>query len=132
MDYLKNDICNFEIISNYNTNIKYNILSTCFFKINFHYKNFIIYINGLKKIIALLETQSHYVLRIFIDEHIKSDSEIYSILTNSNKIQIILFKCSKYIEDNYHIDLFGTLVRLFPIFDFDSNDALNVIFIDNT
>lgn len=128
--YLSNDICDFEIISSWDRSKKYNILSTCFFKMNSQYKNFDIYINGLKNLIKLLDSQSKYYLRIFIDEHIKQDKSIYSLLINSDKIQIVLFKCSNYIESNYHIDVFGALVRLFPIFDFDNNDSLNVIVID--
>jgi len=130
MNYLENDICNFEIISSWDKSIKYNILSTCFFKMNSHYKNFSIYINGLKKLIKMLENQNNYYLRIFIDEHIKSDPNIFNILINSQKVQIILFKCKKYLDNNFHIDVFGALVRLFPLFDFDNNDALNVIVID--
>jgi hypothetical protein len=130
MKYLENNICEFEILTYWDKTIKYNILSTCFFKMGSHYKNFEIYIKGLKKLIKVLESQSNYILRIFIDEHIKSDPEIYSILLNSNKVHIILFKCSNYIELKYHIDVFGALVRLFPLFDFDFNDSLNIIVID--
>ena len=130
MKYLSNDICNFEIISSWDTSQKYNILSTCFFKMSSHYKNFDIYIKGLKNLIKLLNSQSNYVLRIFIDEHIKNDNSIYSLLVSSDKVQIIMFKCSDYIENKYHIDVFGALVRLFPLFNFDTNDALNVIVID--
>jgi len=130
MKYLDNDICDFEIISSWDTSKKYNILSTCFFKMGSHYKNFDIYIRGLKNLIKLLKSQTNYVLRIFIDEHIKADKTIYSLLIGSEQIQIILFKCSNYIESKYHVDVFGALVRLFPIFDFDSNDSLNVIVVD--
>ena len=130
-EYLKNNICEFEPLTSWDNSIKYNILSTCFFKMGSHYKNFDTYIRGLKKLIKMVETQSKYVLRIFIDIHIKSDPEIYPILTHSDKVQIVLFKCSNYInETNFHIDVFGALVRLFPIFNFDSNDSLNVIIID--
>jgi hypothetical protein len=130
MKYLENDICDFEIISSWDTSKKYNIISTCFFKMGSHYKNFDIYIRGLKNLIRIIKSQSKYVLRIFIDEHIKADPIIYPLLIGSEQIQIILFKCSDYIESNYHIDVFGALVRLFPMFDFDSNDSLDVIVVD--
>ena len=129
-NYLKNNICEFEILTYWDTSYKYNILSTCFFKMSSHYKNFDTYILGLKKLIRLIESQSKYILRIFIDEHIKADKQIYTILLNSN-VQIILFKCFNYLDNtNYHIDVFGALIRLFPIFDFDFNDSLNVIVVD--
>lgn len=130
MIYLENDICNFEILTNYDRNKKYNILSTCFFKMNNHYKNFLIYINRLKKLISLLETQNKYFLRIFIDENIKNDESIFSFLKKSKKIQIILFKCANFMNNGFHFDVFGTLVRLFPLFDFKNNDANNVIVVD--
>ena len=128
--YLKNDICNFEILTEYDTQKKYNILSACFFKMEKHYKNFYIYVTRLKKLIALLETQTKYMLRIFIDEHIKNDFSVYNMLKKSNKVHIILFKCKDYMNNNYHVDVFGSLVRLFPLFDFENNDVNNVIIID--
>lgn len=95
-----------------------------------HYKNFNIYKEGLKKLIKLIDNQNNYILRIFIDSHIKEDSDIMKILNSSNKVEIIVFKCLKYIKDDYHIDLFATLIRLFPIFNFKNNDSNNVIIID--
>ena len=132
MSYLINDICNFETEFNINidNNIKYNILSTSFFKMDNHYKNFNIYINGLKNLIQLLNKTENYIMRIFIDENIKNDSTIYSLLKSSPKIQIIIFKCLDYQNKSFHIDVFGALIRLFPIFDFDNNDANDVIIID--
>ena len=131
MKYLENKLCDFEILTEWDRSKKYNILSACFFKMNNHYKNFNTYIKGLKNIVILLNSQSKYVLRIFIDEHIKSDNNIYTILKSSNKIQIVLFKCLNYLDKkSFHIDVFGALVRLFPIFNFNFNDALNVIVID--
>jgi hypothetical protein len=128
-NYLENNICDFEILFNYNNKNK-NILSTSFFKMKKHYKNFNIYKEGLKKLIKLIDNQNNYILRIFIDSHIKEDSDIMKILNSSNKVEIIVFKCLKYIKDDYHIDLFATLIRLFPIFNFKNNDSNNVIIID--
>ena len=129
--FLKNDICEFNTLTQWDKKMKYNILSTSFFKMGSHYKNFDTYVKGLKKLIKLIESQSKYVLKIFIDEHIKADDEIYPLLLNSDKIHVIMFKCFNYIDNsNYHIDVFGALVRLFPIFDFEFNDSLNVIVVD--
>lgn len=129
LQYLSNDICDFEILFDFNKSDKKNILSACFFRMNKHYKDFTIYKNGLKKLITLLNSQQEYILRIFIDEHIRNDKEIFDLLQNS-KIEIVVFKCKKYLNNNYHIDVFGALVRLFPIFDFKNNDTNNVIVID--
>jgi hypothetical protein len=130
MKYLDNPICTFTILSDYDRNKKYDILSTCFFLMDNGYKNLNIYIDGLKKIILLLNSQDKYVGRIFIDENVKNHKEIYGILISSSKVQIILFKCGDFMKNNYHFDAFGALVRLFPLFDFDNNDANNVIIID--
>ena len=130
MNYLENNICEFEILSSWDRTSKYNILSTSFFKMGSHYKSFEIYIKGLKKIIKLIESQTKYVLRIFIDLHVQSDPDIFPLLISSSKVQIVLFKCSEYIENNFHIDVFGALVRLFPLFNFKSNDSDNTIVID--
>ena len=45
MNYLKNDICSLTLLNgvNFSLNKKVNILSTSFFKMNNHYKNFNIY-----------------------------------------------------------------------------------------
>ena len=46
-------------------------------------------------------------------------------------IHIIIFECCNYKEDSkYHLDNFGSLVRYFPIFDFNNNDTNNVIICD--
>jgi len=130
MEYLKNNICNFEILFSLNTEKKKNIISTCFFKMDKHYKKFDIYIEGMKNLIKILEKQNKYILRIFIDENIKNDKEIFTVLNSSEKVEIVIFKCINYMNNNFHIDVFGSLVRFFPLFDFPNNDSKNVIIID--
>ncbi len=128
--YLENDICEFEPLFKIDYSKKINILTTCFFKMGKHYKNFETYVRGLKKLINMLNRQNEYVLRIFIDDNIRKDRTIMDVLESSRKVQPVLFKCAKYMDGNYHIDVFGALVRLFPAFDFKNNDANNVICID--
>ncbi len=128
--YLKNDICNFEIEFDLDPNNKIDILCTCFFKMNEHYKKFNHYVNGLIRLIDLVNSQSKYKLRIFIDQNVRDDEYIYKLLKSSDKIQIVVYKCANYMKGKYHVDLFGSLVRLFPLFDFDNNDSNNVIVID--
>jgi hypothetical protein len=128
--YLKNDICEFETLFDLNLQKKVNIITTCFFKMGNHYKNINKYIDGLKKIVKLINSQNVYMLRIFIDQNVKDDKDIFNLLTSNNKIQIVLFKCLKYMKSSYHIDVFATLVRLFPIFNFENNDSKQVIVID--
>ncbi len=130
-EYLINPICKFIPLRVFNQNQEKNILSTCFFKMGKHYKNFDTYIKGLKRLINLVNSQSKYILKIFIDEHIKNDNQIYPILKSSKNVYPILFTCPNHTDDsNYHIDVFGALIRLFPIFDFEHNNSENVIVID--
>ena len=132
MSYLENDICNLKLIENSKlSKNKINILSTAFFKMDKHYKNFNIYLNGLKKWIKFLNSFNHdYTLRLFIDNNVYNDREIMKLIRSTNKIQPILFSCNNYKKDNYHIDLFATLVRFFPYFNFKNNDSKNVIVVD--
>ena len=98
---------------------------------NKYYKNFNIYIYGLKKWIKFLNSFDHdYILRLFIDNNVYNDKEIMKLIRSTNKIQPVLFSCKNYKKEDYHIDLFGTLVRFFPFFNFNNNDSDNVIVVD--
>ena len=90
--YLENDICDFELLFPLDVTKKKNILSTCFFRMSKHYKNLNTYINGLKRIIKIVNQQNKYTLRIFIDENIKKDTEIFKLLKSSSKVEIVVFK----------------------------------------
>lgn len=133
MEYLINDICNLNFLNknNFSSNKNINIISICFFKMKNHYKNFNIYINGLKKWIKFLKSfKNNYIIRLFIDENVKNDEYIMKIINESEIIQPILFNCINYKKGNFHIDLFATMVRFFPIFNFNNNDSNNVILAD--
>ncbi len=53
------------------------------------------------------------------------------ILLSNDKFEIYLFDCKNYKSNNlYHVDLFATFIRFFPLFDFKNNDADNVIISD--
>ena len=135
MNYLENNICRFKPLWNFDINKKYNIVCSCLFKMPNHYKNFNIYLNGIKNwIIFLNNIKNDYHFRLFIDTNIYNDKDIMKILNSSNKIQLVLFECLDYqIEksgNKYHIDLFGTLVRYFPLFNFKKNDAKSIIIVD--
>ncbi len=100
---------------------------------NKQYKNFGIYVNGLKRLIAMRnERMPSYKIRIFIDKSIADDKYIMSILKSDKNIQIVKYTCPNYMETNkyYHRGTFGTLVRFFPMFDFENNDANLVIVSD--
>lgn len=132
MDYLKNGICNFKLIgrSKFYKEGK-NIISMCLFKLPQSYKNFDIYINGLKTWISLLEKiKSNFIIRIFIDHNILNDKEIMSVINSSKFVEPVLFLCADYVLNKYHQDLFSTLIRFFPLFDFQNNDARSLLIVD--
>jgi hypothetical protein len=96
-----------------------------------HYKNFHIYINGLKRWDMFLNDHKKYKFLIFIDEHILNDNRIMNIINGKpDQFIPVLFTCYNYIKNKYHIDVFGAIVRFFPIFDFDNNFTNKVFIVD--
>lgn len=126
---LTNSICEFEVLSK--TDLletdSVNALSAVFFKRDQYYKNFGIYIRGIRRIVDFIDQDwnnpkdNGYVLLLFIDVNVKNDSQIMDIINKSRNTVPVLFKCSEYMKGDFHIDLFGTLVRFFPMFDFPDN-----------
>lgn len=133
MKYLKNSICDFEILFEY-TNDKKNIISLSFFKMyNGGYKNFDIYIDGFMKLqeFVINEKKYNFVIRLFIDNNIKNDIKLFNKINNLDRVEIVVYKCHNFLQpenDNYHLGIFGMFVRFFPLFDFENNDA-NIVMI---
>lgn len=126
---LTNNLCEFEILNNIDIleNNPVNILTTVFFKRDQYYKNFDTYIKGLQRLTKFIDdptvnpNNNKYFLLLFIDNNVYNDQQLMTIINESPNTIPVLFKCSNYMKDNYHIDLFGTLIRFFPMFDFDNN-----------
>lgn len=135
MKYLENNICEFKPLFNLNPKIKKNIISLSFFKMyNGGYKNFNLYIEGFKKLHKMiLEDPLNYTIRIFIDETINSDKDLLNKLINLERVELVLYSSEKYkqkSDSKYHIGLFGTLIRFFPLFDFPNNDGKIIMIMD--
>lgn len=134
MKYLENNICDFEILFNLNPKIKKNIISLSFFKIyRGGYKDFNKYINGFINLhkCVIEEKKFIFTIRLFIDSTIKNDVELFNKLSNLERVEIIVYKCYKYLQINdleFHVGTFGMFVRFFPLFDFPNNDA-NIVMI---
>lgn len=132
-----NDICKFEVLNKTHF-IKngVNIITSVFFKHERYYKNFGIYVNGLQKIINFIDDKKNnggdnkFIFVLFIDQNIFNDDTIMNIINKSQYTVPVLFKCAKYTDDKYHYDLFGTLVRFFPMFNFSDNPCNIVICVD--
>lgn len=142
MNYLINNVCKFTPLSN-NKNwidkiqIKKNIVSCSFFKLSSSpYKNFNLYIDGLEKLYSKVYTEykdEGFIIRLFIDNSIYLDKELFSRLKKMDKLEMVLYECVNYqigTNSNYHVGLFGTLVRFFPMFNFENNDADIIIISD--
>lgn len=83
-----------------------------------------------------LQTMEPFYFMLFIDSNIRDDTGIMDIINSSEYVVPVLFKCSSYTtidpqtKAEYHVDLFGTLVRFFPMFNFKNNPAKIVQCID--
>jgi hypothetical protein len=133
MTYLENKLCNFTPLFDIDYSKKVNLFCACFFKMmNKGYKDFSIYLNGLKDLNdTIIKKKLDYKVRLFIDESIHSDKEILEMIKKLECVQPVLYSCPNFIiERKYHIGLFGTMVRFFPFFDFPNNDANIVISTD--
>ena len=85
-------------------------------------------------LLKLYKISNNYNLeiRMFIDNSIYEDSDIMKYLNKFNNITLILYKCNNFIiNNNYHVGLFDTLVRFFPLFNFKNNDY-NIVYITDT
>ena len=140
----ENEICELEILNRASLIFnddgsmkKINALSSVFFKREGYYKSFGIYVTGLAKTVRFVDefnkgkadADKFYYL-LFIDSNVRQDTKLMGIIGSSAHTIPILFKCHAYMKGDYHIDLFGTLVRFFPMFDFNNNPTSIVICID--
>lgn len=125
MNYLDNTVCKFTPLFKINYGIKQNILSCCLFKLLRSYKNFNIYVNGLANLNKYVtEYMPDFRIRLFIDNNIYIDTEIMKKISKLDKIDNVLYACPDFlVDDKYHDGLFGTMVRFFPMFNFENNDA---------
>jgi hypothetical protein len=132
MDYLKNNICKFTPLFNIDYKKKKNLICSSLFKLKNSYRSLNKYIDGVSIIAKHLKTKmTDYTLRLFIDQSIYNDSKIMEILLQIEGLEIVVYHCFDFIRDDiYHVGLFGTIVRMFPVFDFENNDA-NMILIND-
>lgn len=118
---MDNDICKFEVIQNPNRRYA-STVNLVFFRAVPLTKNFQKYIDGLKKWES--EYMKYYPdcqLQVFVDEHVLKEEKVANILEKL-KARVIIFKCPEYfIENNFHIGLFGTMIRFYPLFDVNTH-----------
>lgn len=125
--YLENELVEFIPLFNIDYTIKKDLICSCFFKLEISYKNFDKYIDGLKKNYNdVIKYYSKYTFRLFININIYNDIEIMNKLKGMTKLELVLYKCL----DPKLIGLFPTLIRFFPMFNFNNNDSNVVIVVD--
>lgn len=138
-------VCNFKELTNFVGNKKINAITISLFTLSksSEYKNFQIYLKGLKEIIDIImfeEPFDKFYCILFIDDSITENKEIYE---NIKKIMKpiknrgILFKydCPKFKYTNkekkgLHFDLIGTLMRYIPYFEFENNPIDFILCLD--
>ena len=131
-DYLKNKICKFVPLYDFDINNKKNIISTCFFKMSKGYKKFSEYFKGIILLYnTVLKKLKEFKLRIFIDMSIYNDKNIMNMLKMLKNIELVVYCCNSFVKnDIYHLGTFGTLIRFMPLFNFPNNDTNIVISTD--
>lgn len=116
---MENPVCDFEILQNPNHRYA-DTVNLVFFRAVPLTKNFQKYVNGMR---MWKQFKKHYPtsqLQVFIDKAIAEDDEIRKILRELNA-RVFLFECPEHMrKDGYHIGLFGTMVRFFPLFDINT------------
>lgn len=131
-NYLKNNICEFTPLFKINFFKKKNIIITSLFKMTKGYKDFYKYLKGIKLISnKIIKWNLPFEFRIFIDETIYKDKKIMNFLNNINNAKLILYHCPSFFIDNHHRGTFGTILRFFPMFNFENNDSDIVICMDS-
>lgn len=129
-EYMKNNICKFIPLYDFDINNKKNIVSACFFKMESGgYKKFSKYVNGIKLLDNIIKNSlKDFNLRLFIDLSIYEDNNLMELLKKIKNIEIVVYCCKLFSKkDKYHLGTFGTLLRIFPMFDFANNDTNIVI-----
>lgn len=133
MEYLKNPFCKFKLHFDIDYNKKQNIISASLFKMITPYKNFSDYTDGLQLLIEYVENSlPDFKIRLFVDKSIMDDPKLKNMLLSNDSLQIVEFKCPDFLSENkyHHEGTFGTITRLFPMFDFKNNDADQIIVSD--
>ena len=124
MEFTISEIGNFKIIHGEFEKNKYNIISSVLFKMENSYKDFQIYVDGIEIMLNKILTQlPKFYFVLFVDNSITNDKQLYKKITKftSKQFVIIHYDCPRFKKNNYHIELFGTLIRYLFLFKFEQN-----------
>jgi hypothetical protein len=124
------------------TQTNYTLVSSVVFKLKKSYKNSVKYSDGLRKIMNFMKnTKLQIVLRIYYDcsvlstepEHKKVNDSVwiplFKELNDVDNIQLVRYQFNELLNaEKYHEGLFGTIIRLLPMFDFDEFKSTKSVF----
>jgi hypothetical protein len=154
-DFLKNNLCDFKILNRSHLldddNKNINVLVSSFLKKNTSGKKYLTYLKDLQKILDFVETLTTpankldnkldnnttidgdnsaadygIIFVLFINQNVRDDTTIMSMIEKSRNTVPILFKCTRYTKECYNYDVFEKLIKFFPLFDFQNN-PFNII-----
>lgn len=127
------NFCDLKYLIKPNLPEPYDCVCTSLFKMVVGYKKFEKYISLLEIAAgAFFEVYPEMGFLLFIDESITSEPSIFSrvkALRNPNLI-LIKYTCLSYVKNSRHSELFGSLIRFLPFFDYEGNPTRNVLDID--
>jgi hypothetical protein len=84
-------------------------------------KNFQKYVDGLKGWKEYIKRFPDSQLQLFVDKAVAEDPDIQPVIDELNA-RVIMFECPDFLRsDGYHIGLFGTMLRFFPMFDINTH-----------
>lgn len=123
----------FESLDNFSkTDLKFNLISCVIFNNKKNYKDYMIYLEGLKLLIKDC-IKKKYLLFIYYDESVYSFNFDFDNLLKLNRNQIyinfIKYKCELFYENNFHEGLFGLIIRYVPLF-IEYKNIENVMILD--
>jgi hypothetical protein len=125
MEYEIKNFCDFTNLQyERHNNTKINVVSLSLFKMTQGYKRFDKYINGFDILMKnLVNKLPNFRALLFVDNTIIEDKQLFDRIKRykQDKLIIIQYHCPRFIKDKKHIELFGTLMRFLPFFDFPEN-----------
>jgi hypothetical protein len=117
---MENDVCKLTVIQNPNRRYA-NTVNIVFFRAIPLTKNFQKYVDGLRGWKEYIKNYPDSQLQLFVDRSIAEDVVIQSLLKELNS-RVIMFECPDYLRnDGFHLGLFGTMLRFYPLFDINTH-----------
>lgn len=109
-------ICDIQVLNN--PSRKYaSTVNLVFFRAYPLYKNFQIYVDGLKRWSQYKKYFPECQLQIFVDQAIAEDESIMKMI-NALEARVFLVRCPDFLtNEKYHIGIFPMFWRMFPAFD---------------